>query len=635
MTMRVALHLDGDSSGAKKAVRETTLEMGKLDKSAKAVNKSVKMTNTGIVKFGGAAGAIKLNNQQLMNMQFQMNDMATMLASGQNPFVMIMQQGMQIGQIFGPGGSDSPALKATGTGILSFLTNPINLFIAGTAVAAGSIPLLWNALNGPEAKSAKDTMEDFSEFVKGLDNDYDAAAAAARRFMEEARSPNVVAAQAKAQVEDIANAYKVAMSELSDSIFIKSAQMFPIGAFPEEIQELRNMARQIDAGTLSAKEFQDQLAQITLDPDITSSASKLADYVSDAADSATDLAQNLSGSEAAFDVLTGKSDALASALSRAAVALANQSQDLSRLGMSDPERGKDLRLDYLRGQERLAKEAEREARLAQQRAAKREANAFMLADLEAEIAALNSSSDMREHLLAQLQSEQDLRSAIASLGKEATAEEIAQLQILIPLRNQALENSKLNEQQMRAEEHSTNRLASSLAGMARQLLLGADAGQMFGNMLANAGSRLLEFGFQTLLGGMGGGNPLMSLLFSANGNIFDNGQVMAFANGGVVDRPTLFPMTSGIGMMGEAGPEAIMPLSRGKDGKLGVNMNSGGNSIVELHMAPDVEARVLRQAAGQSVRIVRSATPVIAGQGAVQGAALAKDDYARSTWGKI
>lgn len=66
---------------------------------------------------------------------------------------------------------------------------------------------------------------------------------------------------------------------------------------------------------------------------------------------------------------------------------------------------------------------------------------------------------------------------------------------------------------------------------------------------------------------------------SANGNIFSNGSVVPFATGGVVNGPTAFPMSGGkTGLMGEAGPEAIMPLKRSKDGKLGVE-SSGGQSV--------------------------------------------------------
>jgi hypothetical protein len=72
----------------------------------------------------------------------------------------------------------------------------------------------------------------------------------------------------------------------------------------------------------------------------------------------------------------------------------------------------------------------------------------------------------------------------------------------------------------------------------------------------------------------------------ANGGAFNKGQqITAYANGGVVNQPTVFPMANGAGLMGEAGPEAIMPLKRGKNGKLGVQMegNAGGNVTVQNH----------------------------------------------------
>ena len=64
----------------------------------------------------------------------------------------------------------------------------------------------------------------------------------------------------------------------------------------------------------------------------------------------------------------------------------------------------------------------------------------------------------------------------------------------------------------------------------------------------------------------------MGTLGVANGAAFSGGSpIKAYANGGVVGGPTYFPMRGNrVGLMGEAGPEAIMPLSRGKDGKLGV-----------------------------------------------------------------
>lgn len=85
-------------------------------------------------------------------------------------------------------------------------------------------------------------------------------------------------------------------------------------------------------------------------------------------------------------------------------------------------------------------------------------------------------------------------------------------------------------------------------------------------------------------------NGLSSMLSFEKGGAFSSGRVTAFARGGVVDRPTNFPMRGGMGLMGEAGPEAIMPLARGPDGSLGVRAESGAKNVhVTMNIStPDV-----------------------------------------------
>nr|WP_232621788.1 phage tail tape measure protein [Thioclava electrotropha] len=75
-------------------------------------------------------------------------------------------------------------------------------------------------------------------------------------------------------------------------------------------------------------------------------------------------------------------------------------------------------------------------------------------------------------------------------------------------------------------------------------------------------------------------NGLVSGMFPfADGGAFSQGRVMPFAKGGVVSSPTSFAMRGATGLMGEAGPEAIMPLARGADGRLGVAAQGGGRAV--------------------------------------------------------
>lgn len=94
-------------------------------------------------------------------------------------------------------------------------------------------------------------------------------------------------------------------------------------------------------------------------------------------------------------------------------------------------------------------------------------------------------------------------------------------------------------------------------------------------------------GVSNLLGGdtLGTFIGLNGWTASANGNVFASPGLHAYANS-VVGKPTFFPFANGIGLMGEAGPEAIMPLRRGSDGRLGVSAEGSGSGGGGLHYAP-------------------------------------------------
>ena len=92
-----------------------------------------------------------------------------------------------------------------------------------------------------------------------------------------------------------------------------------------------------------------------------------------------------------------------------------------------------------------------------------------------------------------------------------------------------------------------------------------------------------------------------------NGGAFVQGRVMPFAKGGVVSSPMTFPMRGGTGLMGEAGPEAIMPLTRTASGKLGVEVAGGARPVsVTMNITtPDVQG--FRRSQGQVAAEVQRA----------------------------
>jgi phage-related minor tail protein len=162
-------------------------------------------------------------------------------------------------------------------------------------------------------------------------------------------------------------------------------------------------------------------------------------------------------------------------------------------------------------------------------------------------------------------------------------------------------------------------LSSSLRGAFDKAVFGGEKlSTVFRDLLGSVADKALDAALKPvtnalgtgLTGAVGGLSGALSAAFGfADGGAFSSGRVRAFARGGVVNGPTLFPMRGGTGLMGEAGPEAIMPLSRGADGRLGVAAPGGGNGtpVVINISTPDVDGfqRSRGQVSAQLARAVR------------------------------
>ena len=95
------------------------------------------------------------------------------------------------------------------------------------------------------------------------------------------------------------------------------------------------------------------------------------------------------------------------------------------------------------------------------------------------------------------------------------------------------------------------------------------------------------------------------IAMNARGGIYDSPSLSAYSNQ-IHDTPKLFTFARGAGVFGEAGPEAIMPLKRGPDGRLGVSTHGGG-------VAPNVAINLINQG-GEQMQATQQGQPRLNGE---------------------
>lgn len=193
---------------------------------------------------------------------------------------------------------------------------------------------------------------------------------------------------------------------------------------------------------------------------------------------------------------------------------------------------------------------------------------------------LNSLEDevkTRRSLIGLYGEGRDIQERVLALQEEAQSKDLE----ISEGRLEAIARQENAVEQMLSRQEE---LFSTFSGQVEDSLMGLVEGSLtvedaFKSMIYNI---LLETYRQNVIKPVASsvGSFITGLFGFANGGVFSGGsEVKAFANGGVVNGPTVFPMNNGTGLMGEAGPEAIMPLKRGPDGKLGVQSQGGQQPI--------------------------------------------------------
>lgn len=117
---------------------------------------------------------------------------------------------------------------------------------------------------------------------------------------------------------------------------------------------------------------------------------------------------------------------------------------------------------------------------------------------------------------------------------------------------------------------------------------GKGLGETFQSLALSLSKMALQAAFKPVEQGLSG---LISGLLSgapsgfANGGVFQGGVPVPFASGGVIQSPIAFPLGGGqTGIAGERGAEAIMPLARGADGRLGIAASGGSGVSVTFNV---------------------------------------------------
>lgn len=501
--------------------------------------------------------AMALSTFQMQNMTFQLNDMAMMLATGASPFVVMTQQGMQMAQVFGPGVGLRGAISATGAALMAFVTNPINLAVLGLASATGAATLLWDTLSDGSADSS-DALDQLGREIDalGLRMDVTKASGADLAVALANLAPDEVRQRMRAAQE----AMDAVNGELADlrGELMQTALVFERtnGGIQEAssaaARDVMALVEGYQSGSIGASDLLDRLRLIAA-ADLTPGVDGLLARLRTAIDRARELGgymDRFGAPNAAYD---GFVDATFMQFDRSA-ARERLAAELERMNA-----------DERRAAERAQREAEREA-----------------------------ERERRDNIRAAL----DWAEQVNNASLQA-ADEVRQFwrgttgAIVSDLRG-ALQDGKITWQEFAdvavgAIGRITDRLLNDLLDALYQVNKGGGGIFSFlgGGGAPVAGGNVSGAVASAMARGAGG-------LF-ADGAAFAGGEVVPFASGGIVDRPVIFPMARGAGLMGEAGPEAIMPLRRGSDGRLGVSAAAGAAPLqVNVYEAPGVQMDVQR-----------------------------------------
>lgn len=503
----------------------------------------------------GIGTAFKNNSSSIQNAGFQISDLIVQMEMGVPASRALGQQLPQLLAGFGPLGA-----------VLGVATGALLTFAPALLGSAGSAKTLQETID--ELSDSIGSMRDLSSELANLDQlaeRYGVIDAELVQLLGHMREQQELAVQnqALAAISAISEEYKVAAGAVN--LFRITGQgaaadvAAELGLTQNAFLALQAAIREAETATTleeqasAVAKIADQLSRATgANADLVNEAIQTALRLREAAQAGQDLENvDLEGAlGGAANQASRIADELGRAASNAISAAANSTQ------------------------------ARREAEIRLQFAGDPGGQAGAMFDLEA--GAMRGSQDRILRIAYEQLRQETIDNAVA------TAEAQAQLATFNEtMRSSGGAAAKVDQEMAKLNEtlDPFTKLIEGVAGTIESELNSAFASVLDGTK--TLGEALLDFASNVLakvaqdLFAQQFSKPIaagIAGIFAADGRVFNSAGVTPFAKGGVVGGPTIFPFANGVGLMGEAGPEAIMPLARGADGRLGVTAANGNSA---------------------------------------------------------
>lgn len=258
--------LDSLTTSAAKAEKAALGLAASTDKAATSEARLATAAASAQTAVLGTGNAMQINGAHMANMSFQMNDIATMLASGQSPFVLAMQQGLQMSQIFGQAGVKSVGgAMAMLKGSIASLINPLTLLTVGfVGLAAAAVGWAISALKS--TADMEDVMDRHADSVERLKELYGEAREARdqlsnySRILEAQEGLDLAIREQDAALQELGRQLRIIGTEGEDAFNAVVAAMQPQRA-ADLREELARLA--VEASDPAMRELYETLAEIT------------------------------------------------------------------------------------------------------------------------------------------------------------------------------------------------------------------------------------------------------------------------------------------------------------------------------------------------------------------------------------